>query len=79
MKKIILIGTGVIALMASCGGKEEAISESEKRAKVDSLVGVRQEEVVKEATEDLDRRMAIEVKQKADSIVEAYKQANGIR
>lgn len=79
MKKLVLICAGVVATMASCGNKETAMTENEKNAKIDSLVGVRTEEVMQQSSEDLDRRMTIEVKQKADSIVEAYKQANGIK
>ncbi len=79
MKKLVLICAGVVATMASCGNKETGMTENEKNAKIDSLVGVRTEEVMQQSSEDLDRRMTIEVKQKADSIVEAYKQANGIK
>ena len=39
--------------------------------KVDSIIAEKQEGLIKEANEDLDRRMAIEVKPKADSIVAA--------
>ena len=63
--------------MASCSSeqKEQAISKSEFTAKVDSLVGERQGEIMQQAMDDLDRRMAIEVKPKADSIFAVW-QAN---
>lgn len=72
MKKI---ATGMIAAvicLTACKARNEAISKSQMQAKVDSLVGARMEEINAQAMEDLDHRMAIEVKAKADSIVEAY-------
>lgn len=55
----------------SCQADQNSISESERDAKIDSLVGVRMQEITRQATEDLDRRKAIEIKAKADSIVAA--------
>jgi hypothetical protein len=78
MKKYVLIAVCGVAGLASCTTKEKAMSDTEKQAKVDSIVGTRLEELSTAATEDFDRRKTIEVKQKADSIVEAYKQTNGI-
>ena len=43
------------------------------QAKVDSVVDEKMEGLVAEANEDLDRRIAIEVKPMADSIVAASK------
>ncbi len=61
----------IFLLLLSCRSETTAISESRRDAVVDSLVGVRMQEVVLHATEDLDRRRSIEVKAKADSIIAA--------
>jgi hypothetical protein len=71
MKNQIFFLFAAIVLLASCASQEHKFSQSEIDAKVDSLVGVKMEEINRQAMEDLDRRMAIEVKAKADSIVEA--------
>ena len=70
MKQILFVAVTLISLSA-CQTKNEAISRSEMNAKIDSLVGIRIVEVNQQAMEDLDRRKAIEVKVKADSIVAA--------
>jgi hypothetical protein len=69
--KYILYAAAAIVFISSCKTKNEGITRSEINAKIDSLVGVRVVEVNQQAMEDLDRRMAIEVKAKADSIVAA--------
>lgn len=70
------IGLLFIALFfAACKSKDEAITRSQEQAKVDSMVALKVEEVNRLAMEDLDRRMSIEVKAKADSIVAAYIQS----
>jgi hypothetical protein len=62
--------------MAACSTQEgKKMSQNEINAKVDSIVGTRIEELNNQAMEDLDRRMSIEVKAKADSIVQAYEQS----
>lgn len=70
MQKILTILILAITI-ASCAPKEQQMSDSERQARVDSLVGTKLEEINRQATEDRDRRMAIEVKAKADSIVQA--------
>ena len=47
------------------------LEEAAVNAKIDSLVGLRMEEATRRAAEDLERRQAIEVKVKADSILAA--------
>ena len=75
MKKIAFIALTVF--IAACEvPHEEVKTESQINAKVDSLVGAKLEEINRQAMEDLDRRKSIEVKAKADSIVQAYMQAN---
>lgn len=69
--KQIVPALALVALIASCGSKQQTMSENEVNAKVDSLVGLRIEEISRQAMEDRDRRIAIEVKAKADSIVQA--------
>lgn len=70
MQKIITI-IALTTIMAACGSKEHKMTDSERQARVDSMVGTRLEEINRQAMEDRDRRMAIEVKAKADSIVQA--------
>ncbi|RYE18615.1 MAG: hypothetical protein EOP51_21620 [Sphingobacteriales bacterium] len=60
---LLVIGT------SACKNKAAAISRSQMKAKTDSLVGVKMQEVTAQAMEDLDRRMSIEVKAKTDSLV----------
>lgn len=72
MKKIVL---GVVLIMggltACSNNKQNTLSQSDIQAKVDSIVGGRMAELNKQSVEDLENRMAIEVKAKADSIVAA--------
>ncbi|MCD6063636.1 MAG: hypothetical protein K0R82_1547 [Flavipsychrobacter sp.] len=60
-----------LVTLACCKAKKKAITQSRIDAKVDSLVAIKMEEINMQAMEDLDRRMSIEVKAKADSIVQA--------
>lgn len=55
--------------LAACGNKEATNTAAADQATIDSMVAQRLEEVNTKAMEDLDYRMSIEVKQKADSIV----------
>ena len=61
----------ILLSLVACQPKQKTITESRKHAVIDSMVAVRMEEVIKQAAEDLDRRRSIEVKAKADSIVDA--------
>jgi hypothetical protein len=56
-------------LLTACQAKQERMKQSQRNAIVDSIIGSKMQEVNRQAMEDLDRRMAIEVKAKADSIV----------
>ncbi len=71
MKKSTAGIVAAVVLLGACKMKNEAMTRSQIQAKVDSLVGIRMNEINQQAMEDLDRRMAIEVKAKADSIVQA--------
>jgi hypothetical protein len=73
MKKTIFIASMIF--LASCQAKTESKTQSQINAKVDSLIGIKLEELNRQAMEDLDRRKSIEVKAKADSIVQAHMQA----
>jgi tRNA G18 (ribose-2'-O)-methylase SpoU len=72
--KLFPVIIGATLLIASCTStsKEQAIDKSQYEFKVDSLVGERQQEIMTQATEDLDRRISIEVKPKADSIFNVW-------
>lgn len=74
-KTAVLLLAAIIGLGA-CKAKKQAITQSRIDAKVDSLVAIKMEEINMQAMEDLDRRMAIEVKAKADSIVQAVMAAD---
>ncbi len=70
MRKVILMV--LLAGLASCTTKEKQWSQAEINAKVDSAVSARTTDIHRQAMEDLDSRLAIEVKAKADSIVQAH-------
>lgn len=70
MKKLILPLVIVISLTA-CAEQQGGMTESERTAKIDSIVGEKHMEIMDEASADLDKRKSIEVKAKADSIVQA--------
>ncbi len=55
--------------LASCEKTEKKWTQAEINAKVDSAVSYRTADYRRQAQEDLDSRLAIEVKAKADSIV----------
>ena len=71
MKQYLVATALGVLLFAGCKEKNTELSPSAIQAKVDSLVGIRMEELNNQAMDDLDRRMSIEVKAKADSIVAA--------
>jgi hypothetical protein len=57
--------------VSSCNEEEKQFSETAIHAKADSIVGARAMELNQQAMDDLEKRMAIEVKAKADSIIAA--------
>lgn len=59
------------AVLVGCGPEDVVLEEATVNARIDSLVGLRMEEATRRAAEDLDRRQAIEVKVKTDSILDA--------
>ncbi len=71
MNKMIAALFAIILLSACGDDKKRSLTESAIHAKVDSMVGAKMEDMNKQAMDDLDNRMAIEVKAKADSIVAA--------
>jgi uncharacterized protein YcfL len=75
--KYTLTIAAIALILVSCGGKQQGIKNSERKAKIDSMVAERMQEVNTQAMEDLDRRMSIEVKAKTDSIVQAKRAAQG--
>jgi hypothetical protein len=57
----------------ACTRKEEVVwTKQQLKAKADSIVAIKKADINQQAAEDLDRRTSIEVKAKADSIVEAW-------
>lgn len=69
-----LLPACLLMLLAACN-QDNQHTDSYVHAKVDSIVGARMEEINRHAMEDLDQRMSIEVKQKADSIIAARQAA----
>jgi hypothetical protein len=63
----------LVSMMASCQPEEDSMNDSVRNARIDSLVALRMDEMTRQSMEDLDRRKAIEVKAKADSIIGAVK------
>ncbi|MCB9047062.1 MAG: hypothetical protein H6550_13090 [Chitinophagales bacterium] len=76
MKKLLFPAVFATVLFAACNNNAPApMDDNAIQAKADSIVGTKLDELNKMATEDLDRRAAIEVKPMADSIVAARKEA----
>jgi hypothetical protein len=55
----------------SCMEKQQVLTKADMKAKVDSIVNTKLPDINRMVQEDLDYRSAIEVKVKADSIVQA--------
>lgn len=73
MKKLVFPLIAATFLFASCAEQQQGMTDNEIEAKVDSVVGSKQPQLLQEADEDLNNRAAAEVKEKADSIVTAVK------
>lgn len=71
MRKTVPGSALLVSLLMACNDKQQTLSDSAMHAKVDSIVGVRMIDLNRQSMEDLDHRIAIEVKAKADSIVAA--------
>lgn len=54
---------------AACGKKERELSPDEIRAKADSMVQLKMEKLRREAKDDLDKRLPIELKPRIDSLL----------
>ncbi|OJW81158.1 MAG: hypothetical protein BGO69_04470 [Bacteroidetes bacterium 46-16] len=52
--------------------KETVLTSKDIQARTDSIVAEKTAEINRQVAEDLDRRMSIEVKAKADSIVQVW-------
>ncbi len=72
LQALMSLAAGAL-IFVSCNNNSGGMTENEMNARVDSLVGAQMESLQQEAMNDLDRRMAIEVKAKADSIVAAVR------
>lgn len=66
--KNILTFSVAVMVVAACGKEEKELSPAEINAKADSIVQIRVEKMRREAKEDLDKRLPIELKPKVDSI-----------
>lgn len=72
MKKLIIPVAVLAITFAACQGDAgTSMTDEQINAKADSIVGEQLDDLNREANEDLDRRMSIDVKLMADSIVEA--------
>lgn len=65
-----LFSAAIVLTLSACSHKKEH-KDSQVNSRIDSLVMVRTAEMYQKADEDLDQRMSVEVKPKADSIVRA--------
>ncbi|MBS1584529.1 MAG: hypothetical protein JSS82_03100 [Bacteroidetes bacterium] len=73
MKHSLTITVFFSLFFTACTRKEETIlTKQQLKAKADSIVAMKKADISQQAAEDLDRRSSIEVKAKADSIVEAW-------
>ncbi len=71
MRKILLAAAVIGSCLASCSKEVPPLSRQEMNQKIDSIIKASTEESDARARLDLDRRMKIEVKVKADSILNA--------
>jgi hypothetical protein len=73
MKRFVLLFTVIVLIgtVISCTKEAPPPSKKEINAAIDSLVSQRVQDLQAQASADLDRRIAIEVKAKADSILDA--------
>jgi hypothetical protein len=74
MNRLALVALLIVFLCSCKAEPQKALTETEIKAKVDSILVVRSVEIKNQAAEDLDRRMAIEVKVKADSMIQICQQ-----
>ncbi|WP_157977047.1 hypothetical protein [Taibaiella helva] len=58
-----------LLMLAACGKKEKELSPARINAIADSIVNSRMNKLRKQAKEDLERRLPIELKPKIDSIL----------
>jgi hypothetical protein len=70
MKYFIFLLLFAPLFLISCMTKQEALTKQDINAKVDSIVKTKLPDINRMAKEDLDYRTAIEVKVKADSILQ---------
>jgi hypothetical protein len=75
MKNVYYIFIAIV-LFSSCAKKETDLSPAQIKFKADSIITIRLDELNKQYTEDLEKRMVVEVKGKADSIVDATMRKN---
>ena len=71
MNKVVLTLVVLGTLLTSCMDKQVPVPQKTIDARVDSIMNARKAEIKQQAMEDLDHRSAIEVRVKADSIVQA--------
>ncbi len=74
MKKLILIAASGMMLMVSCNKEVKTqLTKEEIEKRIDSISSIKLMEVEEQAKKELEYRIKIEVKIKADSIREAMK------
>jgi hypothetical protein len=71
MKNAIRSMILLTVLLTACTEKEAPLTPAQIHKQVDSIVAAKTPELKQQAFEDLDRRKSIEVKAKADSMVQA--------
>lgn len=69
--KYALLVFAFAGMFSACSNADNPNTDSSRDARIDSIVGAKKEEINQRAMDDLEKRMATEVKGKADSIVKA--------
>jgi hypothetical protein len=72
MRRILPVIAIFAVVFSSCNKEAQPLSKAEITRTIDSIVAARTREADQQSALDLERRIKIEVKVKADSIVSAY-------
>jgi major membrane immunogen (membrane-anchored lipoprotein) len=71
MKNSVPVVMLLTVLLTACTEKEAPLTPTQIHSRVDSIIAAKTPELKQQAFEDFDRRRSIEVKAKADSMVQA--------
>jgi hypothetical protein len=74
MNRLAIAAVVCISLFSCKAEPQRVLTQTEIQYKVDSILALRAPEIKKQGAEDLDRRISIEVKVKADSLIQVCQQ-----